>query len=117
MFTRFRKSWKYINAIQNDGNNLSNLTIYATGGSYSIRDDKTLKNYTLASRNYVEETLKKYFSKDQLTIKWSKKDTTTELYLNTKTGKFILETILDQDLIIGNYLTTSFLDELEDDLP
>ncbi len=63
--------------------NANILDVYVAGGA-----EGKFAEGVLDSRIYVEELLLKYFDKDQIKTKWSKYDTTTELILNCKTGKF-----------------------------
>ena len=108
---------RIINSIKSDGTNLNDLTVYATGNSISCYDDETQKKYNLADRVYVESVLKSFFSKSQLTIKWAKKDTTSELYLDTLKEQFLLQTISNKELFTGNYTRLYSSDEFTLNLP
>lgn len=85
--------------IKKDYARLDNLKVYVTGNSLSSQDDENQRNFEFGDREYVENTLKKYFTNKQIKFDWLKDDLTTELSLNLNTGKFTTDVEPLEDVI------------------
>lgn len=75
----------------------SNAKVYICGGSYSKNDEHSILKNTRNSRKHIEYLASIYLDKKRLIIKWGKRNSFTELILNTSTGKFEVE-ILDEEI-------------------
>lgn len=69
----------------------SDAKIYVCGASYSKLETRSIIENTRNSRRHIKDLMEKYFQEDQVTIKWTKPDYTSELILETLNGRFTVE--------------------------
>lgn len=65
------------------------LEVWVCGGVIDVDDEDELD--VTHARTFVSNLIEKYFKKEQVTLKWAKSRTSSELILNTETGKFTIE--------------------------
>ena len=80
-----------IDEIRRDYGDLTRLKVFAAGNSLASDDHAEQREFERSNRQYVEQTLRKYFQDSQLQIRWMPDDHSCGLYLHTSTGEFELD--------------------------
>lgn len=90
---------EFLRHVVSETKNSKSLRIYICGASIEDEDEEEEIEQATEARHYVESLVRKTLNTAKITISWAKDNVTSELILNTETGKFSEENINNSGLL------------------